>query len=85
MGPAFKVSTHRTLNRLRPFVSGGLFLGRARSITANPGFDRSNFAPSISAGVEYPLRYVTLYASYRVSHEIHQINTDGVSVGIRFF
>lgn len=85
IGPAFKVSTHRVVNRLTPFVSGGLFLERARSITANPGFDRSNFAPSISAGIEYPLRYVTLYASYRVSHEVHQINTDGVSVGVRLF
>ncbi len=85
IGPGFKVSTHRVVNRLTPFVSGGLFVGRARSITANPHFDRSNFVPSITAGVEYPLRYLTLYAGYRVNHEIHQINTDGVSVGVRFF
>ena len=84
IGPAFRVSTHRAINRLRPFVTGGLFIGRARSRTA--GFDRSNFAPSISAGVEYPFsRYVTVYGAYRVSHEIHQINTDGVSIGLKFF
>ena len=86
LGPAFRVSTTRALNRIRPFVTGGLFVGRARSRTATPGFDRSNIAPSISGGVEYPFtRYTTLYAAYRVSHEIHSINTDGVSFGLKFF
>lgn len=85
IGPAFKVSTRRVVNRITPFVSGGLFLGRARSITANPGFDRSNFAPSISVGVEYPLRYITLYGSYRINQQIHSIDTDGASFGVRFF
>lgn len=85
IGPAFKASTHRVVNRISPFVSGGLFLGRARSITANPGFDRSNFAPSISFGVEYPLRYFTLYGSYRINQQIYSIDTDGVSFGVRLF
>ena len=86
IGPAFRVSTTRALLRPRPFVTGGLFVERARSRTFTPGFDRSNFAPSVSAGVEYPFtRYTTLYAAYRVSQEVHQINTDGVSVGLRFF
>ncbi len=86
IGPAFRVSTPRAVNRIRPFVTGGLFLGRARSFTATPQFTRNNFAPSISGGVEYPFtRYTTLYAAYRVTQEIHSINTDGVSVGLRFF
>lgn len=86
IGPAFRVSTPRALNRIRPFVTGGLFLGRARSFTATPQFTRNNFAPSISGGVEFPFtRYTTLYAAYRVTQEIHSINTDGVSVGLRFF
>ena len=85
-GAAFRVSTSRAVLRLRPFVTGGLFVGRARSRTASPNFDRSNFTPSISGGVEFPFtRYTTLYGAYRVSQEIHSINTDGVSFGLRFF
>lgn len=84
IGPAFKVSTPRVVGKIRPFLSGGLFYGRLRSVSQ--GFDRSNFTPSVSLGVEYPVaRYVTLYSSYRVNQQIHGINTDGVSVGVKVF
>ena len=50
------------------------------------GFDSDSIVPSASIGVEYPVtRYVTFYSSYRVSSEIHSINTDGVSVGVKVF
>lgn len=84
IGPAFKLSTPRIVGKIRPFVSGGLFYGRLRSIAQ--GFDSDSIVPSASIGVEYPVtRYVTFYSSYRVSSEIHSINTDGVSVGVKVF
>jgi hypothetical protein len=84
IGPAGRISIPRVVGRLRPFVTGGLFYGRLRSVQR--GFDRSDFVPSLSAGVEFPFaRYVTLYTSYRISKEIHGVNTDGVSIGLKVF
>ena len=84
IGPAGRVSIPRVVGRIRPFATGGLFYGRLRSVQR--GFDRSDFVPSVSVGVEFPFaRYVTLYTSYRVSREIHGINTDGVSIGLKVF
>ena len=84
IGPAFKVSSPRIVGKIRPFLSGGLFYGRLRSVSQ--GFDSSSFTPGVSLGVEYPVaRYVTLYSSYHVNQQIHGVNTDGVSVGVKVF
>lgn len=84
IGPAFKVSTPRVLGRVRPYISGGFYLGQVRS--ERQGFDRADFAPSIAFGAEYPFaRYVTLSAGYRVNKEIHGVNTDGFSVALKVF
>ena len=84
IGPAFRFSTPRVLNRFRPYISGGLYLGQVRSERQN--FDRADFAPSLSFGAEYPFaRYFTLSASYRVNKEIHGVNTDGFSVELKIF
>jgi len=84
IGPAFRVTTNRHIGQPRPFLTGGLFYGRLRSV--NQGFDRSNFAPSLNVGVEYPFaRYFTVYAGYRVTQQIHSVNTDGVNIGFKVF
>ena len=82
LGGSVSVSTPRLLRQPRFYVSGGLFYGRLRSV--NQGFDHSQFVPSGSVGVEYPLSpYFSLEATYRVSQSIKGISTDGFSFSLK--
>jgi len=84
IGPSALVTTPRVLGKVRPFVSVGLFAGRVRS--ERLGFDRTDLTPSLAFGAEWPFaRYFTLSASYRVSEEIHGVNTDGFTLLLRIF
>lgn len=84
IGPAFSVTTRKANGRPRAYLIGGLYYGHLRSERLH--FDRSAFTPSVAVGADYAVgRYVTLYAGYRVSQEIHGYNTDGFSVGFRLF
>lgn len=84
IGPSFRVTTQRVQGRLRPYVSAGLFAGRVRS--EQLGFDRTDFTPSASLGVDWPFaRYFTLSAGYRISKDIHGANLDGFNVSLRVF
>ncbi len=84
IGPAFRITTPRHIGKPRPFLTGGLFYGRIRSISQN--YDSSSFTPSMNLGVEYPFaRYFTVYAGYRASTQIHSVSTDGVNIGFKVF
>lgn len=84
IGPSALVTTPRVLGKVRPFVSAGLFAGRVRS--ERLGFDRTDLTPSLAFGAEWPFaRYFTLSASYRLSEEIHGVNTDGFTLLLRIF
>ena len=82
LGGSVSLSTPRALRQLRVYVSGGLFYARLRSV--NQGFDHSQFAPSGSVGLEFPLSsYFSLDASYRITQQIHGISTDGFNFSLR--
>ena len=82
IGPGARVSYGVARARLRPFITFGLFAGRIRSVSRN--FDRTEFTPSGSIGVELKLsKSFSLVASYRISQEIQGINTDGFGLGLR--
>lgn len=84
LGPAFKLSTDRRLSRLSPFATFGLFAGRVRSVRL--GFDRTEFTPSGSVGLEFPIsRDFSITGAYRISSNIHGVNTDGFSISLRVF
>ncbi len=84
LGPVFRVTTSKDYHGFQPYVTGGLFYGQLRSVQL--GFDRSDFTPSASFGVDYKLtRNIALSASYRVSQEIHGYNTDGFGVFVRLY
>jgi len=69
---------------VRPFATFGLFAGRVRSV--NQGFDRTEFSPSGSIGVEAGLnRNFSVAGSYRISQDIHGVNTDGFGIGLKIF
>ena len=46
LGPSGRVTANLAGGRLKPFVTGGLFAGRVRSVGL--GFDRTQFTPSAS-------------------------------------
>lgn len=82
LGGSVSLSTPRGAGKLRAYVSGGLFYGRLRSV--NQGFDQSQFTPSGSVGVEYPLNTnFSLEASYRISGQIRGVSTDGFSFSLK--
>ena len=82
LGASASLSTPRGAGKLRAYVNAGLFYGRLRSV--NQGFDRSQFTPSGSVGVEYPFTgHFSLEAAYRVSQQIRGINTDGFSFSLK--
>ena len=84
LGPAARVSLDSSSSRIRPFVTLGLFAGRVRSTRQR--FDRTEFTPSGSIGVEVALaRSLSLSGSYRISREIHGVNTDGFGISLRLF
>src|SRR5579871_5622004 len=66
IGPAFRVQQIPRMNRLAPFVTGGLFYGGLQSY--NEGFRAYGWAPSMAVGAEYRFaRYVSLVAAYRAT------------------
>jgi hypothetical protein len=82
LGFSTMLSTPRGLGKPRAYVSAGLFYGRLRSV--NQGFDRSQFTPSGSVGVEYPLTsHFSVEASYRITQEIRGVSTDGFSFSLK--
>ncbi len=82
LGASAMISTPHGAGKLRIYANAGLFYGRLRSV--NMGFDRSAFVPSGSVGVEYPVNSTfSLEASYRLSQNIHNVNTDGFSVSLK--
>ena len=82
LGGSVMLSTPREGGKLRAYVNAGMFYGRLRSV--NLGFDRSQFTPSGSVGVEYPFTgHFSLEASYRISGQIRGISTDGFSFSLK--
>ena len=84
IGPTVKVSMGVPNSRVRPFVTFGVFAGRVRSVNRN--FDSTEFTPSGSVGVEVGLnRNFSLNGSYRISKQIHGVNTDGFGFSLKIF
>ena len=84
IGPAVRVSMGVPNSRVHPFVTFGVFAGRVRSVNRN--FDSTEFTPSGSVGVEVGLtRNFSLNGSYRISRQIHGVNTDGFGVSLKIF
>ncbi len=84
IGPSARVSYGADNARVHPFASFGLFAGRVRSVSQR--FDRTEFTPSGTVGVEVGLtRNFSVVGSYRLSREIHGVNTDGVGVSLKIF
>lgn len=82
LGASAMLSTPRGTRQPRFYVSAGLFYGRLRSVSLN--FDKSDFIPSGSVGVEYPFAdHFSLEATYRLSQSINGVNTDGFSVSLK--
>ena len=75
----------RGLNKISPFISGGIFVGHIKS--ASLGISETKWVvPSGDVGFEYRFhRYVTLIGRYRINGQMAGINTDGFSVGLKFF
>lgn len=84
LGPSGRVTASLAGGRLKPFVTGGLFAGRVRSV--NLGFDRTQFTPSASFGLEAPLgKYVSIQASYRITQKINGVDTSGFGIDVKLF
>ena len=83
-GAAFRVRGIPRLNRVFPFVTGGLYYGKINSYNEN--YDANKIVPSIEVGAEYRFaRYLSVTASYRVSGKFGGVNADGFNVGLKFF
>ena len=83
-GPAGRVTLGSASSRVHPFVTFGAFAGRVRSVRQN--FDHTQFTPSASVGIEVALsRNFGLVGSYRISQEIHKVNTDGFGLSLKIF
>lgn len=83
-GASFRISTRRRQGQPVPFVSAGLFWGHINSVREN--FSESKLVPSIALGAEMKVqRYVSITARYRISGRMHGVDTDGFSLGLKFF
>ena len=83
-GGAFRLTTPRLMNRVRPVLIGGLYITEVESTRLN--FDVARFSPSLYLGLEFPFaRYFTLSAGYRVSQFVEGVNLDGFSLALKFF
>jgi hypothetical protein len=84
IGPSVRITTKRTLGRLRPYFSAGLFVGNLTSDRI--GVNSTDFTPSLSFGAEWPFaRYFTLSVGYRLMERIGGVNTDGFTLMLRIF
>lgn len=84
LGPSGRVTANLAGGRVKPFITGGLFAGRVRSVSL--GFDRTQFTPSVSFGLEAPLgKYVSIQASYRVTQKINGVDTSGFGIDVKLF
>ena len=83
-GGVFRLTTRRVMNRVRPVMIGGFYVGRI--VSERLGYDVARFSPGIYVGAELPFaRYFTLSAGYRVQQDINGVNLDGFSVALKFF
>ena len=81
-GGAFRIRQQRGV--LRPWIGGGLYAGRARSV--NYHFDTTIVTPAGAVGVDWHVhRYITLTAAFHASETIHGVNTNGFSLSLSFF
>ena len=83
-GVSGRVSTMQDYHGLKPWATVGAYLGQLRS--EQLGFDRSNFTPSFSVGVDYKIsQHFSVTGAYRISQEIHGFNTDGFSIFLKIY
>lgn len=81
-GAGFLVAPLYRPGKLRPYLNGGLYAGRWHSDRINRS--KTDFAPSVAVGVEYPLtEFFSLAADYRVTKKVGGISLDGFSISIR--
>jgi hypothetical protein len=82
LGPGARLAYYVPGTQIRPYITFGLFAGRVRSVQLD--FDRTEFTPSGSVGVEVRLnRDFSVVASYRVTQRIHGVNTDGFGISLK--
>ena len=83
-GVSGRVSTTQDYHGLKPWATVGAYLGELRS--EQLGFDRANFTPSFSVGVDYKISpHFSVTGAYRISQEIHGYNTDGFSIFLKIY
>lgn len=82
IGPSARVTT-LGVSGIRPFVTGGLYVGHVKSNRQN--IDKWEFAPGGAVGVEVPVaKLFKLTAQYHTNARIAGVDTDGFSLSLRF-
>lgn len=84
IGPCVRFATPLRDNHLRFLLTVGAYA--TTLIASSAHINTTTFAPGGTLEVDYPFaRYFTLAAGFRIGGSVHNYNTSGFFLGLRFF